>query len=132
MRKCAAITLVIAIVLIVIGIGLSIYGVWLDAPHSYYRSCDHGFVSYQVRYFSSSHNGGDAATSFGHMFFNGGLVALVISFILNLRQDRDDKEVKSREAKADRAEAAKAKAEAIDAKVGGSCQESDGGKTEED
>ena len=60
---------------------------------------------------------GHAAATFGHMLFNGGLVALVISFILNIRKDKEDKETKEREAKADKAEAVKARKEAIDAEV---------------
>ena len=117
MRKSAAITLVIAIVLIVLGLGLSIYGVYLDSPHDYFRSYDHGFVSYHVRYVTSGYGSGHAATTFGHMLFNGGLVALVISFILNIRKDKEDKETKEHEAKADKVEAVKARKEAIDAEV---------------
>ena len=117
MRKSAAITLVIAIVLIVLGLGLSIYGVYLDSPHDYFRSYDHGFVSYHVRYVTSGYGSGHAATTFGHMLFNGGLVALVISFILNLHQDKEEKVVREKQRKADRGEAEKARAEAIDATV---------------
>lgn len=117
MRKSAAITLVIAIVLIVIGVGLSVYGIYLDSPHGYIRSFDHGFVSYHVRYVTSGYGSGHAAATFGHMLFNGGLVALVISFILNLHRDKEDREVREKERKADRAEAEKARAEAIDATV---------------
>lgn len=118
MRKSALVTLIVAIVLIVLGIGLSIYGVYLTSPHSYYHAYNHGFVAYQVRYVTSAVAGaGQGALTFGHMLFNGGLVALVISFILNIRHDKEDKEVKAREEKANRAEAEKAKAEAIDAKV---------------
>ena len=51
------------------------------------------------------------------MLFNGGLVALVISFILNLHQDKEEKVVREKQRKADRAEAEKARAEAIDATV---------------
>ena len=118
MRKSALLTLIIAIVLIVLGLGLSIYGVYLDSPHSYYHAYNHGFVSYQVRYYSSAAVGsGHAATTFGHMLFNGGLVALVISFILNSRKEKEDKETRIREEKADRAEAVKARSEAVDAKI---------------
>ena len=117
MRKSAAITLVIAIVLIVLGLGLSIYGVYLGSPHEYFRSYDHGFISYHVRYVTSGYGSGSAATTFGHMLFNGGLVALVISFILNLHRDAEDKQVREKERKADRAEAEKARAEAIDATI---------------
>ena len=118
MRKSALVTLIIAIVLIVLGIGLSVYGVYLDSPHSYYHAYNHGFVSYHVRYFTSALPGsGHAAATFGHMLFNGGLVTLVISFILNMRKDKEDKETKIREEKADKAEAVKARNEAIDAKV---------------
>ena len=117
MRKSALTALIIAIVLIIVGLGLSIYGVYLDCPHSYWHSYSHGFVSYQVRYSSTMLGAGHAATTFGHMLFNGGLVALVISFILNIRKDKEDKETKEREAKADKVEAVKARKEAIDAEV---------------
>ena len=132
MKKSALVTLIIAIVLIVLGIGLSVYGAFLGVPQSYYHHYDHGFISYHVRYISPSMGSGSVARDFGHMIFNGGLVALAISFILNIHKEKEDPETKKREAEADRREAVKARAEAVDATVHETAEESKAEKDKEE
>ncbi len=117
MKKTALITLIVAIVLIVLGLALSVYGIYLDRPHTYVRSYSGGFVSYHVSYVTASYGSGYVAEKLGHLLFSGGLVALVIAFIINGRNEKEDKITKEKEDEANRREARQARQDAFDATV---------------
>ena len=107
MRKSTVAVLVISIVLLVAGIGLSAYGVYLNAPHYASYHYGEGFCSYSVRYRLDMPGGGNGFTAFGRLSFDAGLVLMAI-FVFLLVSDKKDEKIVTK------AEHEKAKSEAID------------------
>lgn len=116
MKKSAVIVLILSILFLVFGAGLVIYGVSAGAPHSYVYHSGAGFISYAARYTVSSPAAGTGYISIGHLFFDAGLVLMVI-FVILTHYEKKDGELKKRERRASEAEARKAKAEAVDVTV---------------
>ena len=114
MRKSTVAVLVISIVLLVAGIGLSAYGVYLNAPHYASYHYGEGFYSYSVRYRLDMPGGGNGFTAFGRLSFDAGLVLMAI-FVFLIVSDKKDEKIADRKAgNFTKAEHEKAKSEAID------------------
>lgn len=117
MRKSAVIMLVVSIILLIAGIGLVSYGVYLNMPHSSVYSYGNGHFSYSYRaVWAGPAGAGIPFTEFGRIVFDAGLLSMAI-FVILLVHKPQDKELKEKERKIDRMEAEKAKADAEDAVV---------------
>ena len=115
MKKGALAVLIVSIVLLIGGLLMIGCGV-SDGPHTYYHHDGGSFYYYSVRYSADFGSGDDALTHFGHAVFNSGLVMMVIFAIMQIH-DGHDRTLAEKERKADRIDAAKAKAEADDART---------------
>lgn len=114
MRKSTVAVLVISIVLLVAGIGLSAYGVYLNVPHYASYHYGEGFYSYSVRYRLDMPGNGNGFTAFGRLSFDAGLVLMAI-FVFLLVSNRKNEKIADRKAgNFTKAEHEKAKSEAID------------------
>ena len=77
MRKSAIAMLVISIILLIAGIVLVSYGVYLNMPHSSVYSYGHGYISYSYRAVWTGHGGaGMPFTEFGRLLFDAGLLSM--------------------------------------------------------
>ena len=117
MRKSAIAMLVISIILLIAGIVLVSYGVYLNMPHSSVYSYGHGYISYSYRAVWTGHGGaGMPFTEFGRLLFDAGLLSMAV-FVILLVHKPVDKELEEKERKADRIDAEAAKRNADDAVV---------------
>ena len=117
MRKGSVIALVFSIVLLVVGLALTVTGAWMSAPHSAVYHYGHGVFAYSMRYAIASPSAGSAYTSFGHLFFDAGLVLMVIFAVLQVNGHKEEKIISDKEKKADFISMKKAKEEAVEATV---------------
>lgn len=115
MRKSSVIMLVISIILLVLGAGLVIYGVYLSVPHSSVYTYGGGHFSYSYRaVWSGPAGAGIPYTEFGRIIFDAGLLCMAVFVILQVHKPHD-RELEEKEKKAERVEAQKARSEAQDA-----------------
>ena len=114
MRKSTVAVLVISIVLLVAGIGLSAYGVYLNAPHYASYHYGEGFYSYSVRYRLDMPGNGNGFTAFGRLSFDAGLVLMAIFVFLLVSNKKNEKIAEKKAGNFAKAEHEKAKNEAID------------------
>ena len=114
MRKSTVAVLVISIVLLVAGIGLSAYGVYLNAPHYASYHYGEGFYSYSVRYRLDMPGNGNGFTAFGRLSFDAGLVLMAIFVFLLVSNKKNEKIAEKKAGNFTKAEHEKAKNEAID------------------
>ncbi len=117
MKKSHIVILAFSILLLVLGLGMTVCGALSGAPHAYSYHHGPGFWYYSVRYDSTLPDpSASAYTSFGHLAFDAGLVLMVI-FVILRHSSRNDEELRGKERKAERIDAARARAEAVDAEV---------------
>lgn len=117
MRKSTIVVLVLSILLLVCGFGLSVYGVYLSAPHYTSYHYGDGFYGYSVRYRLEMPGNGTGFTEFGRLIFDSGLVMMAIFVILYLNNRKEEKIEHKKAAAFDEKERKEAKAEAVDATV---------------
>ena len=114
MRKSTVAVLVISIILLVAGIGLSAYGVYLNAPHYASYHYGEGFYSYSVRYRLDMPGNGNGFTAFGRLSFDAGLVNKKNFVFLLVSNKKNEKIAEKKAGNFTKAEHEKAKNEAID------------------
>lgn len=117
MRKSTIVVLVLSILLLVAGLGLSVYGVYLDSPHYTAYRYGNGFYSYSVHYRMDFPGQGNGYTEFGRLVFDSGLIAMAIFVILYLNNRKDEKIGDEKAAAFDERDRADAKANAVDAEI---------------
>ncbi len=117
MRKSAIAMLVISIILLIAGIGLVSYGIYLNVPHSTVYSYGNGHFSYSYRaVWSSQSVSGVPFTEAGRLLFDAGLLSMAV-FVILLVHKPEDRVLKEKEKKANGIEREKAKQSAEDAVV---------------
>ena len=115
MKKGALATMIIGIVLLVLGLGLSLGGAYLAAPHSVMHNYGHGPFVYTMRYTVSTPGAGGAYGEIGHLLFDAGLAMMVIFAVLQVHGRKED--LSEKERKADKADMHRTASEAVDATV---------------
>ncbi len=114
MKKSALAALIASIILIVLGLVMVFYGVYIDSPHTYYYH-DDGIIRYYSYRATFSFGAGDSYSDIGHLFFNTGLFLMILFAIL--QHSGKDKGLEDKAKKAEAEDFRRAKEAAVDAEA---------------